>query len=45
MQSERDAIDRKILSLLQQDGRKSIAELAEAVGLSPSPCLLSLIHI
>jgi len=39
MQSERDAIDRKILSLLQQDGRKSIAELAEAVGLSPSPCL------
>jgi len=39
MQSDRDAIDRKILSVLQQDGRKSIAELAEAVGLSPSPCL------
>ena len=34
-----DAIDRKILELLQADGRMSIAELAEKVGLSPSPCL------
>ena len=39
MQHALDAIDRKILGLLQQDGRKSIAELAEQVGLSPSPCL------
>jgi Lrp/AsnC family leucine-responsive transcriptional regulator len=34
-----DAIDRKILALLQQDGRMSVAELAEQVGLSASPCL------
>src|SRR5215468_10921828 len=34
-----DAIDRKILGLLQEDGRISIADLAEKVGLSPSPCL------
>jgi Lrp/AsnC family leucine-responsive transcriptional regulator len=34
-----DAIDRKILALLQQDGRLALAELSAAVGLSPSPCL------
>lgn len=34
-----DAIDRKILSLLQRDGRMSLADLAQQVGLSPSPCL------
>jgi Lrp/AsnC family leucine-responsive transcriptional regulator len=34
-----DAIDRKILALLQEDGRLSLAALAEKVGLSPSPCL------
>jgi Lrp/AsnC family transcriptional regulator, leucine-responsive regulatory protein len=34
-----DATDRKILVLLQADGRMSLAELAEKVGLSPSPCL------
>ena len=34
-----DAIDRKILSLLQDDGRMSLADLAEKVGLSSSPCL------
>ena len=34
-----DVIDRKILVLLQQDGRMSLAALAEQVGLSPSPCL------
>src|SRR6186713_2542759 len=39
MPADLDAIDRKILAVLQQDGRKSIAELAEQVGLSPSPCL------
>ena len=36
---ELDATDRKILELLQADGRMSLAELAEKVGLSPSPCL------
>lgn len=33
-----DAIDRRILERLQQDGRLSNAELAEKVGLSSSPC-------
>jgi Lrp/AsnC family leucine-responsive transcriptional regulator len=39
MPADLDAIDRKSLAVLQQDGRKSIAVLAEHVGLSPSPCL------
>ncbi len=34
-----DAIDWKILSLLQRDARVSNVELAKTVGLSPSPCL------
>ncbi|RDV04417.1 Lrp/AsnC family transcriptional regulator [Undibacter mobilis] len=34
-----DPIDRKILNLLQSDGRMSINDLASQVGLSPSPCL------
>ena len=34
-----DAIDWKILALLQSDARMSNVELARAVGLSPSPCL------
>lgn len=34
-----DAIDRRILAALQRDGRLSNVELAEEVGLSPSPCL------
>jgi DNA-binding Lrp family transcriptional regulator len=34
-----DAIDRRILTVLQRDGRLSNVELAEQVGLSPSPCL------
>ena len=33
-----DKIDRKILAELQQDGRLSVTELAERVGLSLSPC-------
>jgi Lrp/AsnC family leucine-responsive transcriptional regulator len=36
---ELDQIDRKILDTLQKDGRLSNVELAEQVGLSPSPCL------
>ncbi|TWH36601.1 MULTISPECIES: Lrp/AsnC family transcriptional regulator [unclassified Aminobacter] len=35
---ELDAIDRKILRALQEDGKISMGELAEKVGLSPSPC-------
>ncbi|WP_048647626.1 Lrp/AsnC family transcriptional regulator [Nitratireductor soli] len=34
-----DAIDRKILQALQDDGRLTNVELADRVGLSPSPCL------
>ena len=34
-----DRIDLKILSQLQQTGRITNVELADAVGLSPSPCL------
>lgn len=33
-----DAIDKKILLELQSDGRLSVTELAERVGLSLSPC-------
>lgn len=34
-----DDIDRRILRALQRDGRMQNTDLAEAVGLSPSPCL------
>ncbi|GAA4136136.1 Lrp/AsnC family transcriptional regulator [Actinomadura keratinilytica] len=34
-----DRIDRKILRELQDDGRLSNTELADKVGLTPSPCL------
>jgi Lrp/AsnC family leucine-responsive transcriptional regulator len=34
-----DAIDRKILAVLQEEGRISAQELAERVGLTASPCL------
>ncbi len=34
-----DALDRKILALLQEDARRPNVDLAQAVGLSPSPCL------
>jgi len=33
-----DRFDRKILAELQRDGRQSLTELAERVGLSLSPC-------
>ncbi|TCK16755.1 AsnC family transcriptional regulator [Ancylobacter aquaticus] len=33
-----DAIDRKILALLQQDAHTTMEKLAAEVGLSPSPC-------
>lgn len=33
-----DRIDRKILDLLQRDGRLSMTELAQQVGLSATPC-------
>jgi Lrp/AsnC family transcriptional regulator, leucine-responsive regulatory protein len=36
---EFDAIDARIIAALQEDGRLSNVELADRVGLSPSPCL------
>lgn len=36
---ELDEMDRKILRVLQADGRVSNQDLAQRVGLSPSPCL------
>ena len=36
--SEIDSIDRRILDLLQQDGRLTMTELGERVGLSTTPC-------
>ena len=39
MPNSLDAIDRRILQVLQRNGRISNVELANAVGLSPSPCL------
>jgi Lrp/AsnC family leucine-responsive transcriptional regulator len=37
--TEIDKTDRKILSILQADGRLTNQEVAERVNLSPSPCL------
>jgi Lrp/AsnC family transcriptional regulator, leucine-responsive regulatory protein len=34
-----DAIDRKIVAALQENGRLTNVELADRIGLSPSPCL------
>ena len=39
-QPKLDRIDLRILTHLQENGRISNVELAEAVGLSPSPCLM-----
>lgn len=36
---ELDRYDKRILTLLQSDGRMSNQDLADAIGLSPSPCL------
>jgi Lrp/AsnC family leucine-responsive transcriptional regulator len=36
---EMDRFDRQILEILQREGRLSNQELAERIGLSPSPCL------
>lgn len=36
---ELDRYDKRILTLLQADGRMSNQDLADAIGLSPSPCL------
>lgn len=33
-----DRTDARLLAALQRDGRQSVVDLAEAVGLSPTPC-------
>lgn len=45
MDSRLDAIDLMILRELEQDGRLSIVDLAQRVGLSPSPCLRRVRHL
>ena len=35
---EFDRFDARILTALQRDGRLPVVELAEAIGLSPTPC-------
>jgi Lrp/AsnC family transcriptional regulator, leucine-responsive regulatory protein len=40
-----DAIDRRILATLQLEGRLTNIDLAERVGLSPSPCLRRVRHL
>lgn len=40
-----DQFDKKILDLVAQDGRISITELAERVGLSKTPCQSRLRHL
>ena len=38
MSEELDAIDVRILDLIQEDASLSVAEIADKVGLSSSPC-------
>jgi Lrp/AsnC family leucine-responsive transcriptional regulator len=40
-----DKTDRKILAILQSDGRLTNQEVAERVNLSPSPCLRRIKHL
>ena len=40
-----DGIDKRILHELQQNGRLTNQELADRVGLSPSPCLRRMRHL
>ena len=35
---ELDSIDERILAMLQTEGRLSMVDLAQWVGLSPTPC-------
>jgi Lrp/AsnC family leucine-responsive transcriptional regulator len=42
---ELDAIDLRILNALQADGRLTNNDLADQVGLSPSPCLRRVRHL
>jgi Lrp/AsnC family transcriptional regulator, leucine-responsive regulatory protein len=43
--SDLDKVDRRIVAELQNDGRLSNVELADKIGLSPSPCLRRVKHL
>ncbi len=43
--SKLDRTDKRILELMQQDGRISNLELSEKIGLSPSPCSRRVKHL
>lgn len=40
-----DALDRKIVAILQQEGRIRTIDLAERVGLSPTPCARRIVRL
>ncbi len=40
-----DSVDKKILQMVQSNGRITNQELSEKIGLSPSPCLRRLKHL
>ena len=40
-----DTIDRKIVSILQQEGRIRTVDLAERIGLSPTPCARRIVKL
>lgn len=42
LEAELDASDRKIIAALVENGRMSITDLAEAIGLSKTPCQIRL---
>lgn len=42
LEVELDSFDRKIIALLQEEGRLSVTELARRVGLSKTPCQVRL---
>jgi Lrp/AsnC family leucine-responsive transcriptional regulator len=40
-----DAIDRKIVAILQEEGRIRTIDLAERIGLSPTPCARRIVRL
>lgn len=40
-----DAIDRKIIAILQEEGRIRTIDLAERIGLSPTPCARRIVRL
>ncbi|MCZ4272096.1 Lrp/AsnC family transcriptional regulator [Maritalea porphyrae] len=40
-----DALDRKIVAILQQEGRIRTIDLAERIGLSPTPCARRIVRL